>query len=362
MTNENWHYIKFYSVLICLLLLFIPIIKQFYWIISAGLSFLPSFSKNWAGCLGNTKQCSIYSMPNEQFPGTGNVKLTYTSQYPYKKVHQLWKTNDLTTYANNEHSHHIWIKYLKPLGWEIKLWTDEMIDKIVKDEYPFLWNLYKYQLKKGVMKADLARLLIVHREGGIYADLDAYPILGSLFPSFIEWEKELFSLINSSTNDVEKPINAIFPKTSEGWIISNHAFYARKGDPFLFHCLQNAHRFSNNPSWIPYLRVFYGTGPLFFYQMLKEYYKSQSPFTKPILLMSDKSFAKFIVHRAGRSWLEIDGIFLNWLVDRNYLLYFVILLAITFLISLYFTFSLIRSILIRTLMTKKTINYNLIGQ
>lgn len=371
MLDAKGHYLKFVTVSFCLFLLFLPIIRQFYWIISAGLSFLPAHSKNWAGCLDDSSECSIYSMPDETFPGTSNVKLltpgnknNHRKKLPSKKVHQLWKTEDLTTYSNNEHSHHIWTKYFKPLGWEVKLWTDEMIDKIVKEEYSFLWELYSQKLKKGVMKADLARLLIVHREGGIYADLDAYPILGSHFSSFKDWENELFNLLNAITNDPPtKSINSIIPKTSEGWIISNHAFFARKGDPFLMFCLQNADRFSTNPSWIPYLQVFYGTGPLFFYQMLKEYHKSSHlSQTKPILLLGDSKFSKFIIHKAGRSWLAIDGRFLNWLVDRGYLLYFVLVLGIIFFISIYYISVLIRNILVMTLVSRKTRNYNVIDQ
>jgi len=50
-------------------------------------------------------------------------------------------------------------------------WTDEMILKLIADEYPNFYNIYK-MARTGVQKGDIARILLVYHYGGIYIDLD----------------------------------------------------------------------------------------------------------------------------------------------------------------------------------------------
>ena len=59
-------------------------------------------------------------------------------------------------------------------NYEHKLWNDEEdIDRIVFDHYKEFWNLYT-RFPHHIMKIDFARLCILHRHGGIYADMDYY--------------------------------------------------------------------------------------------------------------------------------------------------------------------------------------------
>lgn len=55
---------------------------------------------------------------------------------------------------------------------EFVLWNDHCdIDTLVRDHYPQHWNLYQ-AFPVHIMKIDFARLCILHRHGGIYADMD----------------------------------------------------------------------------------------------------------------------------------------------------------------------------------------------
>lgn len=57
---------------------------------------------------------------------------------------------------------------------EHKLWNDEDdIDNIVKDYYPQYYNTY-LEFPLHIMRIDFARFCILHRYGGIYADMDVY--------------------------------------------------------------------------------------------------------------------------------------------------------------------------------------------
>ncbi|RJE17074.1 hypothetical protein PHISCL_10589, partial [Aspergillus sclerotialis] len=72
-------------------------------------------------------------------------------------------------------SHDSWKKALEPLNYTVKLWTDDAILQLVKHRYPWLLSTYE-TYPQNIQRADIARLLVIHAEGGIYADLDVYPI------------------------------------------------------------------------------------------------------------------------------------------------------------------------------------------
>jgi len=57
---------------------------------------------------------------------------------------------------------------------EVILWNDQDdIDGIIRDYYPQYWNLYQ-AFPFHVMRIDFARLAILHRYGGLYADMDVF--------------------------------------------------------------------------------------------------------------------------------------------------------------------------------------------
>jgi mannosyltransferase OCH1-like enzyme len=54
------------------------------------------------------------------------------------------------------------------------LWSDqEDMDNLVRQHYPRYWNLYQ-AFPVHIMRIDFARLCILHKFGGIYADMDIY--------------------------------------------------------------------------------------------------------------------------------------------------------------------------------------------
>ena len=57
---------------------------------------------------------------------------------------------------------------------EFILWNDrDDIDRLVHDHFEEMWNLYR-NFPHHIMRIDFARLCILHRHGGIYADMDYY--------------------------------------------------------------------------------------------------------------------------------------------------------------------------------------------
>ncbi|KAJ6118281.1 hypothetical protein N7471_013748 [Penicillium samsonianum] len=162
-------------------------------------------------------------------------------------VHQIWKTNDLRTYSTEmDASHDRWKHALEPLNYTIKLWTDDDILQLINGSYAWLLSTYE-AYPQNVQRADIARLLVIHAEGGIYADLDVYPTSATNIQCL------------QSLN-----LEAIFaPMTGTGGL-SNHFFMAAPGSPFLQWVLYEGKRRSGATSRfipLPYLQVFWSTGP-----------------------------------------------------------------------------------------------------
>lgn len=76
--------------------------------------------------------------------------------------------------------------------YQFVLWNDsEDLDKIVRDNYPRFWSLYR-TFPTHIMKIDFARLCILHKFGGIYADMDIFCYRN--FESYLQ--KEIYFLEN----------------------------------------------------------------------------------------------------------------------------------------------------------------------
>lgn len=82
-------------------------------------------------------------------------------------LHQTWKTSELpeqfARFQDTWRKHHP--------RWEIRLYDDADCRRLVVADYPELIELYD-ALPTNIQRADLFRYLVVHRFGGVYADLD----------------------------------------------------------------------------------------------------------------------------------------------------------------------------------------------
>jgi hypothetical protein len=61
----------------------------------------------------------------------------------------------------------------KHQDFEYRFWTDEQIDELIASQYPQFQDMYE-SFPAHIMKIDFVRFAILHRVGGIYADLDVY--------------------------------------------------------------------------------------------------------------------------------------------------------------------------------------------
>lgn len=84
-------------------------------------------------------------------------------------IHQTWKTTAIPDGRYFPEWRQSWAD-LNP-GWETRFWTDEDNEALVATHYPSLRPFY-HAVDRGVIRADIARALYLHRHGGLYVDLD----------------------------------------------------------------------------------------------------------------------------------------------------------------------------------------------
>ncbi|KAJ6132680.1 hypothetical protein N7471_007895 [Penicillium samsonianum] len=217
-------------------------------------------------------------------------------------VHQIWKTNDLRTYSTEiDPSHDEWKHTLEPLNYTIKLWTDDDILQLIKGRYPWLLPTYE-AYPQNIQRADMARLLVIHAEGGIYADLDVYPTSAT--------QIQCLQSLN---------LEAIFAPTSGTLGLSNHFFMAEPGSPFILWALYEGKRRGGAASRfipLPYLRVFWSTGPTMVTAAFRKYAWLYGTLQHSLGVLDDGYSGAVIQHKAGRSWHGSDGRALNYIADR----------------------------------------------
>ena len=79
-------------------------------------------------------------------------------------IHQLWKTNDTSSYPSYCSYHH-WLIHpvycpgtnnKSDIAWRVKLWTDREVQKLLEDFYPELLPIYR-SYRQDIQRADIAR-------------------------------------------------------------------------------------------------------------------------------------------------------------------------------------------------------------
>jgi mannosyltransferase OCH1-like enzyme len=64
-----------------------------------------------------------------------------------------------------------WFKYFPSPEYEYIMWTDEDLDNLIKNDFPWFYPFYTSYLYN-IRKIDIARYFILYKYGGIYADMD----------------------------------------------------------------------------------------------------------------------------------------------------------------------------------------------
>jgi hypothetical protein len=105
------------------------------------------------------------------------------------KVHQIFGIlGDDKLPELFQKSHETYIDFCDKNNYQYKLWMKEDCEKLI-EEYPEYKDLY-YSVKYLIMRVDIIRFLILHKEGGMYSDLDVIPKIEKLkdSPLCLAWK------------------------------------------------------------------------------------------------------------------------------------------------------------------------------
>ena len=71
-------------------------------------------------------------------------------------------------------SRHAWGMCAVSMGAAHILWDAPQVETLIRTRYSTIWDMYQ-QVRYPVMRVDIARIVILHAYGGLYADLDTLP-------------------------------------------------------------------------------------------------------------------------------------------------------------------------------------------
>ena len=73
-----------------------------------------------------------------------------------------------------ENSQRRWRELARQMGAQYHLWSADEVEALMKKHFPQFWGMYT-RVPFPVMRADIARICILHHYGGMYIDLDVVP-------------------------------------------------------------------------------------------------------------------------------------------------------------------------------------------
>ena len=144
-----------------------------------------------------------------------------------KIVHQTAKTKVLTWEERQLINR---AKRLLP-GWQFRLWDDAENSQLVAEHFPENFAAFQ-QIPRGVMKADIARLIYMHAFGGVYMDTD-YKLFTGFDDRFLS-----ASCILGVERGIFQADGNEFVK-SDDVKFGNAFFAAQRGHPFFLAMIKN---------------------------------------------------------------------------------------------------------------------------
>ncbi len=148
-----------------------------------------------------------------------------------KIIHQTWKDLDPPRDIYRQEWQDSWKRDYP--DWEYKFWTDEDNENLVLQSYPEYFDFFQ-KIERGVIKSDMARLLYLHKFGGLYVDMDFLSLkpIDSILEKILHSEEGYNLVLGTHDNKLQPIPNA--------WM---YAFNA--GDPVFLKIIEDG--ISKNP-------------------------------------------------------------------------------------------------------------------
>lgn len=126
-----------------------------------------------------------------------------------------------------------WFKHFDSAEFQFRMWSDEACDNFVKEHYNEFYDSYM-SLHYKIMKFDIVRLLILHKFGGIYHDMD-YFCYKNFFNFVCDKHKRLNKFKQYNFFIVEN-----FNNGTKTEVLQNSLIISEKGNPFFYFAVDMA--------------------------------------------------------------------------------------------------------------------------
>jgi inositol phosphorylceramide mannosyltransferase catalytic subunit len=173
------------------------------------------------------------------------MSITYTASGIPRIIHQTWKDRNIPEKWRKSHTE--WQR-LHP-DWVYILWTDEDIRNHIEQHHPELLAVHD-NYEYAIQRADMIRYVVLHDFGGVYSDLDLYPVT-NIEPLLTGCSDTYF--VYSANTDC----------------FTNALMVSRRGAPLWLEVLSRLHEAL--PWWAvgKHLKVMKSTGPLMLTEALR---------------------------------------------------------------------------------------------
>jgi len=93
------------------------------------------------------------------------------NNYIPKIIHQTAPANKSKWNVLWHECQRSWFEKFPSPEYEYKMWTDEDLDNLIKNDFPWFYDIY-INYDQNIKRFDIARYFILYKYGGIYADMD----------------------------------------------------------------------------------------------------------------------------------------------------------------------------------------------
>lgn len=210
-----------------------------------------------------------------------------------KIIHQTWKNTKIPDKWKEA------VESCKEIykGYKYMLWTDDLMKKFVKKEYPFFYKTYN-EYPHTIQRCDAFRFLVIYKYGGIYIDMDVY-CKKSITPLL----KHDLLLVKSANYDT----------------FTNCFMASVPEHPFIKYCIDKLIDHKDSYSLLGnHMHIMCSTGPFFINTMVNEYKLTKKD---KYYIVSRKEFwgdcnvctldkcegGTYFKHVTGNSWQSFDS-------------------------------------------------------
>ena len=177
-------------------------------------------------------------------------------------------------------------------GYDYTLWNATMIEDLIRDKYPEVQELY-HGYGHWVRRADVARYLVLHQFGGIYADID------------LECVKPLPHLMDKIRN------KGILMYESQPFGVDIDFLATEANHPFFAFVIRGL-KYSNRWYIFPHAQAMLSTGPGYFFGRYLNFDQ-----TEDMHIFTDEEISEYIRRTPGFSWYGWDSATIQWYRENS---------------------------------------------